>query len=145
MCSICSKIWQFLNRKLFFLYKHLVFIRSLCLCECCIINLYHTGFSEILDNDLLQDCLDIQNILSQSVQRLEIKQSVNLKILTLFIKPLLVKFTKMVIMAIYLSWRNTKNKFLQLNYYNWIILQPSFYEFDKIFERKYGVLTRMLW
>lgn len=145
MCSICSKIWQFLNRKLFFLYKHLVFIRSLCLCECCIINLYHTGFSDILDNDLLQDCLDIQNILSQSVQRLEIKQSVNLKILTLFIKPLLVKFTKMVIMAIYLSWRNTKNKFLQLNYYNWIILQPSFYEFDKIFERKYGVLTRMLW
>lgn len=141
MCSICSKIWQFLNRKLFFLYKHLVFIRSLCLCECCIINLYHTGFSDILDNDLLQDCLDIQNILSQSVQRLEIKQSVNLKILTLFIKPLLVKFTKMVIMAIYLSWRNTKNKFLQLNYYNWIILQPSFYEFDKIFERKYGVLT----
>lgn len=145
MCSICSKIWQFLNRKLFFLYKHLVFIRSLCLCECCIINLYHTGFSDILDNDLLQDCLDIQNILSQSVQRLEIKQSVNLKILTLFIKPLLVKFTKMVIMAIYLSWRNTKNKFLQLNYYNRIILQPSFYEFDKIFERKYGVLTRMLW
>lgn len=145
MCSICSKIWQFLNRKLFFLYKHLVFIRSLCLCECCIINLYHTGFSDILDNDLLQDCLDIQNILSQSVQRLEIKQSVNLKILTLFIKPLLVKFTKMVIMAIYLSWRNTKNKFLQLNYYNWIILQPSFYQFDKIFERKYGVLTRMLW
>lgn len=145
MCSICSKIWQFLNRKLFFLYKHLVFIRSLCLCECCIINLYHTGFSDILDNDLLQDCLDIQNNLSQSVQRLEIKQSVNLKILTLFIKPLLVKFTKMVIMAIYLSWRNTKNKFLQLNYYNWIILQPSFYEFDKIFERKYGVLTRMLW
>lgn len=145
MCSICSKIWQFLNRKLFFLYKHLVFIRSLCLCECCIINLYHTGFSDILDNDLLQDCLDIQNILSQSVQRLEIKQSVNLKILTLFIKPPLVKFTKMVIMAIYLSWRNTKNKFLQLNYYNWIILQPSFYEFDKIFERKYGVLTRMLW
>ena len=145
MCSICSKIWQFLNRKLFFLYKHLVFIRSLCLCECCIINLYHTGFSDILDNDLLQDCLDIQNILSQSVQRLEIKQSVNLKILTLFIKPLLVKFTKMVVMAIYLSWRNTKNKFLQLNYYNWIILQPSFYEFDKIFERKYGVLTRMLW
>ena len=141
MCSICSKIWQFLNRKLFFLYKHLVFIRSLCLCECCIINLYHTGFSDILDNDLLQDCLDIQNILSQSVQRLEIKQSVNLKILTLFIKPLLVKFTKMVIMAIYLSWRNTKNKFLQLNYYNRIILQPSFYEFDKIFERKYGVLT----
>ena len=141
MCSICSKIWQFLNRKLFFLYKHLVFIRSLCLCECCIINLYHTGFSDILDNDLLQDCLDIQNILSQSVQRLEIKQSVNLKILTLFIKPPLVKFTKMVIMAIYLSWRNTKNKFLQLNYYNWIILQPSFYEFDKIFERKYGVLT----
>ena len=145
MCSICSKIWQFLNRKLFFLYKHLVFIRSLCLCECCSINLYHTGFSDFLDNDLLQDCLDIQNILSQSVQRLEIKQSVNLKILTLFIKPLLVKFTKMVIMAIYLSWRNTKNKFLQLNYYNWIILQPSFYEFDKIFERKYGVLTRMLW
>lgn len=145
MCSICSKIWQFLNRKLFFLYKHLVFIRSLCLCECCIINLYHTGFSDILDNDLLQDCLDIQNILSQSVQRLEIKQSVNLKILTLFIKPPLVKFTKMVIMAIYLSWRNTKNKFLQLNYYNWIILQSSFYEFDKIFERKYGVLTRMLW
>ena len=141
MCSICSKIWQFLNRKLFFLHKHLVCIRSLCLCECCIINLYHTGFSDILDNDLLQDCLDIQNILSQSVQRLEIKQSVNLKILTLFIKPLLVKFTKMVIMAIYLSWRNTKNKFLQLNYYNWIILQPSFYEFDKIFERKYGVLT----
>ena len=145
MCSICSKIWQFLNRKLFFLYKHLVCIRSLCLCECCIINLYHTGFSDILDNDLLQDCLDIQNILSQSVQRLEIKQSVNLKILTLFIKPPLVKFTKMVIMAIYLSWRNTKNKFLQLNYYNWIILQSSFYEFDKIFERKYGVLTRMLW
>ena len=141
MCSICSKIWQFLNRKLFFLHKHLVCIRSLCLCECCIINLYHTGFSDILDNDLLQDCLDIQNILSQSVQRLEIKQSVNLKILTLFIKPLFVKFTKMVIMAIYLSWRNTKNKFLQLNYYNWIILQPSFYEFDKIFERKYGVLT----
>lgn len=136
-----QKLWQFLNAKFFFLYKHLVCIRSLCLCECCIINLYHTGFSGILDNDLLQDCLDIQNILSQSAQGLEKKQSVNLKILTLFIKPPLLKFTNMVIMAIYLSWRNTKNKFFQLNYYNCIILQPSFYEFDKVFERKYGVLT----
>ena len=102
MCSICSKTLAIFEWKIF-LYKHLVCIRSLCLCECCIINLYHTGFSDILDNDLLQDCLDIQNILSQSVQGLEKKQNVNLKILTLFIKPPLLKFTNMVIMAIYLS------------------------------------------